>query len=198
MLPAAIIIFLVLPVLAVTGYFVYCEKKQKKLRNLFRIIQDESSNKSAKERAANQAIQIMHANKWLIPPEPILLNIRNPDGLIISYELLRAEIRYLLHKIDKMRDQKTYLSSVTPINRSAVLKFLQTSANFLDTINFIPLDLQDKNDFLLSAYNVTLTMYLSLPDENAHQELNFIPLFQIIDKTSARAKILFPLTFLPA
>lgn len=192
MLIAALILFLALPILLATSHVFFCARKQNTLIKLFLIIQNDSSDQSAREKAAAEAIQILHENKWLVPLEPIRLNIQNPDGLTVSYELLKAEIRYLLDKIDKIRNQKTYLSSVTPNSRSAVLKFLQTGANFLNTMDFLPLDLQDKNNFLLSACNTTLMLYLSLPDENAHQELDFIPLFQIIDKTPARTLILFP------
>ncbi|MBI3046494.1 MAG: hypothetical protein HYY86_03110 [Candidatus Harrisonbacteria bacterium] len=190
MLLAAGIIFLVLPILAVTLYVFYCGKKQKNLLKLFKSIRDEFSN--TRKEAADRAIQILHGNQWLFPPKPILLNIQDLKDLAVSYEILKAEIRFLLKTIDAIRNQKKYLTSLSPNERSEVLKFRQTLKYFLENLDFMPLNRRNKVKQLIAAYQAALVVYLSLPDENAHRELNFIPLFAIIDKTPVSTLILFP------
>src|SRR3989344_5413561 len=126
-------------ILAITIYAFYGSVKQKRLCRLFQTILNESANKPAREAAAYKSIQIMHRNK-IVPSEPIRLNIQNPEDLTISYELLKAETRYLLEALDAIRNQKTYLEALSPNRRSEILKFLQNCQEFLEKlIDSVPL-----------------------------------------------------------
>src|SRR3989338_4652946 len=147
MLLAAGIIFLVLPVLTVTIYIFYCGKKQKNLLKLFKSIEGKFSD--TEKEAADQAIQILHSNKWLFPPEPILLNIQDSKDLTVSYEILKAEIRFLSKIIDTIRNQKNYLTLLSPNDRSEVLKFRQALKDFLEKLDFMPLDQRNKVERLI-------------------------------------------------
>lgn len=192
MLLAAGIIFLVLPILTITAYVFCCTRKQYLLRKLFKIIQDESYDKPTREKTADRAIQILHANKWLVPPEPIRLNVQNSGEFIVIYELLKGEARFLLKNIDNLRNQKSYLNMLPPNQRSEILKFIQEGRNLLKILDFVPLNPNNKIIVLVAVCRAILAIYLSLPDENNNRELNFIPLFEIIDKTPNRTLIIFP------
>ncbi|MBI4992112.1 MAG: hypothetical protein HZB99_02740 [Candidatus Harrisonbacteria bacterium] len=200
MLVFGMFLFIVFPVVAVTIYVTIYFRKKDKLEELFKIITTETSLKKIID-SADEAIIILHRNKVLFLPEPIAINITKPKEDLLAFHLFKAEIKYLFNEIDRVRGQKTYLSSLEPRERSQVLKFLNQRRAFLENIDYRPFDLETKGLLLFKVYRDTVNLFLDLPDENQHQEFNYFPLFEIVDRRPNRTIVLlpyFPARYLPA
>jgi hypothetical protein len=182
-----------LPVLTITLYVLLCHQKEYKfLKLLLEITENQSEDK--RKEAAVKIIILMHKNKWLALPKITPVNINNPKGALASIYLLKAEIEYLLENLDQRRNQKTYLHTVAPEARSELLKFLAHARKFIEETHNSPQVVPKLKIVLLhQLYLSTIVVYTRYPDENHHHELDFFPLFQIVDQTSARTIILFPL-----
>ena len=88
-----------------------------------------------------------------------------------------------------------------PENLLKILDFLSKTNETLYKIDFAPIEIFEKVSLLSQIYRAVAKRYSTLPDENNHSALNFMPLFEIIDKTPFRTiKILpyFPYLQIPA
>lgn len=183
---------MVIPVAAITIYVILCYQKEKRLLVLFKAISRLIALKPLSDQYADQAIQILHQNKVLIPLSSIVINIQKNNNDLLAYYLLRAEIRFLLTCLEQRRDQKLYLNEVTPNERSLTLKALNHARNLLENVEIAYLDFPNKLVFVINCYRMLVKIYYYHPDENSHSELNFQPLFKIVDKTAARELLIFP------
>lgn len=187
------IVFLVLPVLTVTLYVLLCHQKEYKfLSLLLEITEDESEDK--RKEAARKIIAIMHGNKWLALPKITPVNINNPRGMLAGTYLFEAEIEYFLETLDRRRNQKTYLHKVAPGARSEILKFLANTRKAVEVIrNNKDTPIRAKLILLHQLYLAAVTVYARFPDEENYRELDFLPIFQIVDQNPIRTVVLFPL-----
>jgi len=195
MLVLGMLVFFVLPVIAVTVYATLCFRKKDKLQALFKVITTETSKEKI-ANSADEAIRILHKNKALFPLEPIAINITKKVDDLLAFHLFKAEIRYLFKVIDGIRSQKTYLSTLEPRERSEVLKFLNRTRTFLESIDYQRMGMETKDLLLFKVYRDTVILFLNLPDENKHSELFFYPLFEIVDYRPSRLIVLLP--YLPS
>lgn len=189
----ALFLLLFITLSSLAAYALICDYKTQKLLTLFKIIADQPSTRQDRENAADQAIKIMHGHKTLPPPSIILININEgSENLFLAYNLLKAEIRYLIKAVDGLRSQKKYLNSIPPENRMRVLKFISETDKFLNKIDFAPIGIFDKVILVSTSYRAAAKRYSTLPAENNHEELNFAPLFIIADKTPTGILVLMP------
>ncbi len=192
MIFGALLLTVVLPVIGITACVGIHHYKENKLLEIFLVIAEKSINQKIKDEQADKAINILHNNKKIPAPNPIQINIYNPDGAIVAFYLFKAEIRYLLDCIDKRRNQRKYLSSLSPRARGDVLKFIDNTKRFLKFIDFDHMDFELRSLFLHKTYRATVLMCRKIPDENNYPELDFIPLFEIVDKSPTRTVRLLP------
>ncbi len=192
-------IILFITVSLILAYALICDYKRNQLLKLFKIIKDRASTRKSRENAANKAIKIMHGHKFLYPPSVISININeNRDNPYLAFELLKAEIKHLLKSINSLHSQKTFLNAIPPENLVKNLEFITETNKILTNIDFAPIAIFEKVYLLSAAYRAVAKRYATLPDENNHSALNFMPLFEIIDKTPARTIKILPYLQIPA
>jgi|GEM_PF-2859544 len=187
------IVIFVLPVLSVTLYVLICHKKEYRILKLISEI-SENPSEDAKISAADQVIILTHKNKWLTVPTVTPININNPRGIKVGFYILESEIKYLVNALDRRRNQKTYLQTITPTARSEMLKFIANARKTLEEIrNDSQAPMRFKIFLLHQIYLTVVTVYMRFPDEEHYRELNFIPIFQLVDRNPIRTVVLFPL-----
>jgi hypothetical protein len=188
----AFMIFLVIPVTYITLYVALHHYKESKLLKLIAKIQSYNSDTGTKEAAAAQIIRIIHKNKRLTPPQPISIDIHNSAGALVSFYILKAEVRHLINSIQEIRNQKTYVHSVPIEMRSSILGYLDEVNRFFANINTPYLDFEFRSLLLAKLYRNAVIAYLSIPDEKGHEEMKYIPLLEIIDKAQTKHSRIFP------
>lgn len=189
----AFVIFLIVPVTLITFYVAVHHYKENRILKLITIIKNRNSDKKAKESAAAQIIRIIHKNKNLVPPQPVSIAINSPDGALVAFYILKAEVNHLINSIQEIRKQKSYVHSASLEIRAGILSYLDEVNRFFANIDTPYLDFEFRTLLLAKIYRTTVIAYFTLPDEKGHREIKFIPLLEITDQAQTRHPKIFPL-----
>lgn len=183
------IIIFVVPMTAVTLYVFYTDQLLKQLEKDFqKIIQKIKSGGNA-ESEAKAVILKLHQNRITIP-SVLLIKINNLDEAFLTVAILRAEINYLLKRLDQRRQQLTFQRENSEQREAQFITFLENTEKLVSGSADLPPE--SRAWYLSRLYRIVIILYFTLPDEKGYPELQFQPLFEIITVTPTKKIRLFP------